>query len=331
MAILVLNQICLVAFLNFVASLFLHAGGSCRRKRKVSEIFLKQRYSTESLLSDALSAKYKVSITSDSLVSSYSYQNSPYDPSVLVRIRPPGQKRTVFYGWALIILNYAMIGGQAIIGYVYDKMSFLSTSVLCVTASFLAVRIFSVITTTAMKSSFKEDDAACATVYFNTTDENWAASALFNSSERMEIAMKLTKEVWLLTVQMLAVLIWGPLALNEWHGHSKESLPEIMTMVSTAMSVLFQFFSVAILVAVIRRSASSLKVQFAHPVNEKDAGNAEAVKFDARKVVRKFADDIGKAFPNSRKEWPADAGVYYDFAIAGKDGGLVYGRMSFSR
>ncbi|KAJ8097694.1 hypothetical protein POJ06DRAFT_259749 [Lipomyces tetrasporus] len=335
MAILPLNQICHVAFITFMASLFLHAGGSCCRKRKASEIFLKERegYSTESLLSDALSAKYKVSITTDSLVSSHSYQNSPYDPSVLSRTRPPGQKRTVPYGWALIILNYAMIGCQAVVSYVYGKMSFLTTSVLCVTASFLAVLIFFVITTTAMKSSFKEDDAACTTVYFNTTNENWAASsdsALFNSSERMEIAMKWTKEVWLLTVQMLAVLIWGPLALNEWHGHSKESLPDIMIMVSTAMSVLSQFFSVAILVRVIRRRTLSIEVQFAHPVNEKDAGNADAVKFDARKVVRKFADDIAKAFPNSCKGCPTDAGVYYDFAISGKDGGLVYGRIRAS-
>ncbi|KAK9243181.1 hypothetical protein V1506DRAFT_568578 [Lipomyces tetrasporus] len=304
MAILPLNQICHVAFITFMASLFLHAGGSCCRKRKASEILLKEREgdSTESLLSDALSAKYKVSITTDSLVSSHSYQNSPYDPSVLIRTRPPGQKRTVPYGWALIILNYAMIGGQAVVSYVYGKMSFLTTSVLCVTASFLAVLIFFVVTTTAMKSSFKEDDAACITVYFNTTNENWAASsdsALFNSSERMEIAIK-------------------------------ESLPDIMIMVSTAMSVLSQFFSVAILVRVIRRSASSVDVQFAHPVNAKDAGNADAVKFDARKVVRKFADDIAKAFPNSGKGCPTDAGVYYDFAISGKDGGLVYGRIRAS-
>ncbi|KAJ8097162.1 hypothetical protein POJ06DRAFT_286573 [Lipomyces tetrasporus] len=230
-----------------------------------------------------------------------------------------------------MVLFVSAVMMSTILGHVNGEISFLITSVLVVSGSFLAVLTLFVITTT-LKSSFKEDDAACATVYFNTKDENWASSdlALFNSSERMEIAIKWTKEVWFQI--LLAVLVWSsaltnlvPFSLNELHGHSKISWPVIIIIVSTAMSVCSQFFGVAILVKVIRRNLS-LEVQFAHPVNEKDADNS-AVKFDARKVVRKFADDIKLAFANSRKEFPTDAGLYYDFAIAGKDGGLVYGRI----
>ncbi|KAJ8098926.1 hypothetical protein POJ06DRAFT_258358 [Lipomyces tetrasporus] len=332
MAMLLLSQTSMIAFVTFAVSLSLHASGYCR-KLKASEILLKECHSTESLLSDALSAKYKVSITTDSLVSSYSYQNSPYVPSVLIGTRTPRQKRMVLFGSALMMVEYAMFGSLPVLGYVNGEISFLTMSVLVVSASFLAVLTLFVITTT-LKSSFKEDDAACATLYFNVKDENWVASsdsALFSSSERMEIAIKWTKDVWFQI--LLAVLVWScaltnlvSLPLNEWHGHSKVSWPDIIIIVS-ALSVCSQFFSVAMQVRVIRRTASSLEVQFAHPVNEKDADNAGAVTFDARIVVRKFADDIKQAFAKSRKECPTDAGVYYDFAIAGKDGGLVYGRI----
>ncbi|KAK9323691.1 hypothetical protein V1517DRAFT_319575 [Lipomyces orientalis] len=324
MAMLFLSMACTGAFTTFASFFYLHPSGSCRRKLKASEIFVKEPYSTESLLSDALSAKYKVSITTDSLVSSYSYQNSPYVPSILIGTRAPGHKITVLVFSTVTMLGYAVFGILVVLGHVNDKISFLTTSVFFVSASFWAVLALFVISAT-MKSSFKEDDAVCATVYFNTTDQNWVASSdsvLFNSSERMQIAIKWkwTKEVWFQI--LLALQLWT--SVLSWTRQNRERLPGIMTMVSIVCS---QIFSVAALVSNIRRSASSVEVQLAYPVKEKDADNAGAVEFDPRKVARAFADQIAREAWNSPKEWPNDAAVYSDFAISGKYGGLVYGRI----
>ncbi|KAK9390164.1 hypothetical protein V1515DRAFT_636825 [Lipomyces mesembrius] len=153
-----------------------------------------------------------------------------------------------------------------------------------------------------MKSSFKEDDASCATVYFNCSEENWAESseiALFNSSEKIEISINCVQDLLLFVYFGIMICV-----------------PPLLTMVyaifCNTMSVIFycgtaMFF---LLLCVYLNC-----VQLARTVECTEKANV--LDFDIKKVVRRFANDLAKEFANRGQKW-----------IASNEGGLVYGRMS---
>ncbi|KAJ8101639.1 hypothetical protein POJ06DRAFT_68293 [Lipomyces tetrasporus] len=315
--------------------------GSCRRHLKSSEVSVKGPYTAQCLLSDALSSKYQVSINSDSLLSSFSYQNSPYFASLLTGTRTPGQKKKVLFDAAWSIAWCLMVGLPApavISGYAEGDISFLISTVLSVIMLILiTISLFIGIVT--LKSSFKEEDVACATVYLNTTEENWMASselALFNPADRIQIAIKWSKEVLLYGPCICALFLSGlsQVIFNEGDGHHKVTLSLMSSIISTIVLALANCFGVVLLVLLvrmIRRSVPTVEVQLAQAVSKEEADNLDMLEFDIGKVVRKFANDIAKDFASNGNKWTPSAGGYYDFAIAGVDGGLVYGRMKARR
>jgi hypothetical protein len=76
-----------------------------------------------------------------------------------------------------------------------------------------------------------------------------------------------------------------------------------------------------------RRAVPTIEVQLAQAASDKDVDNTHILNFDVGKIIRKFANDVAKEFASSGKKWMTDSGAYYDFAITGEHGGLVYGRM----
>ncbi|KAK9327217.1 hypothetical protein V1520DRAFT_349407 [Lipomyces starkeyi] len=313
------------------AMYFLHIGHPhCyRRNLKSSEIFVKSLYTTESLLSDALRTKYKVLIDGDGLLCVYSYENSPYIQSVVIGTRTRRQKRLEIFGSATLMVLYTLFGLLVMISYGAGDSSFIIAAVgMTFTISCIFLGFY------PLKSSFKKETGV-ATVYFNATEENWVTLsdlALFNSSDRIEVAIKWPGELfsqivnlWLHTwVSALSII------LNEGGGRRKKDKPEMVTIIFSAIACCAQIASQMLFVRRMRRTVPVVEVQFAQAVNEKDAdtaADADLLRFDVEKIARKFANDVAKEFGSSGNKWMAGSGVYYDFAIAGEHSGLVYGRM----
>ncbi|KAK9483812.1 hypothetical protein V1527DRAFT_242616 [Lipomyces starkeyi] len=306
------------------AKYFVHIGhpNVYRRRLKSSEIFVKSLYTTESLLSDALRTKYKVLLDGDGLLSAYSYENSPYIQSVVIGSRTRGQKMLAIFGSAifmvlslfglLVMVRCGAVNSSCIMGAV--------GMIFTISCIFLGIYL--------LKCSFKKE-AGGATVYFNATEENWVTSselALFNSSDRIEVAIKWSGEVFSEVVNNL-LLCGGALSIILYEGgRRKEDKPGMVTIISSGISYCVHIAYLVPFVWCMRQTVPVVEVQFAQAVSEKDADNANAniLKFDAGKVARRFASDIAKEFGKKRT---AGAGVYYDLAIAGEHGGLVYGRM----
>ncbi|KAK9371645.1 uncharacterized protein V1513DRAFT_455031 [Lipomyces chichibuensis] len=308
------------------AKYFFHIGHPIvyRRRLKSSEIFVKSLYTTESLLSDALRTKYKVLIDGDGLLSVYSYENSPYIQSVVIGTRTRVQKGEAIVGSAilmvlslfvlLVMVRCGGVNSSSIMGAV--------GKIFTISCIFLGIYL--------LKSSFKKK-AGGATVYFNATEENWVTSSelsLFNLSDKIEVAIKWSGEVFSEVVNNL-LFGGGALSIIFYEGdRRKEYKPGMGAIISSGISYCVHIASLLIFVWCKRGTVPVVEVQFAQAVSEKDADNANAnadiLKFDAGKVARRFANDIAKEFG---KRWTARAGVYYDFAIAGEHGGLVYGRM----
>ncbi|KAK9247931.1 hypothetical protein V1506DRAFT_531074 [Lipomyces tetrasporus] len=322
------------------AMYFLHIGHPkfYRRRLKSSAIFVKSLYTTESLLSDALRTKYKVFIDGDGLVSAISYENSPYIQSFVIP-RTPGQKRwSAIIGSAIFLVLYTLFGLVVIISYGAGDSSFIIATVgmiFSISCIFLGIYL--------LKSSFK-NEAGGVTVYFNATEENWVTSsdlALFNSSDRIEVAIKWPSELFSQILNAWLHVCGSGLSiiLNEgrrkrnngmvtiiFSAIAKKKKPGMVTIILSAISCCAQIVSVmqpAKFVWWMRRTVPVVEVQFAQAVSEKDA-DADILQFDVGKVATKFAHDIVKEFG---KNWTASAGVYTDFALAGEHGGLVYGRI----
>ncbi|KAK9388464.1 hypothetical protein V1515DRAFT_614520 [Lipomyces mesembrius] len=148
-------------------------------------------------------------------------------------------------------------------------------------------------------SCFKKE-AGGATVYFNAAEENW---------DRIEVTIIWPGELISQVINSWLVVWSSALSIiNEGEGRRKEKKPGM-----SAFIVLY--------LCRMKRHVPVVEIQFAQAVSEKDA---DILQFDVGKVARKFANDIAKELG---KKWTASADVYYDFAIAGKHGGLVYGRM----
>ncbi|KAK9362841.1 hypothetical protein V1504DRAFT_447627 [Lipomyces starkeyi] len=148
-----------------------------------------------------------------------------------------------------------------------------------------------------MKSSFKEDDASCATVYFSTSEENWAESseiALFNSSEKIEISVNLVQE--LLVYVSLGIFIFGSPLLYmvdtfcEKKRDRETAISPFLLGFGTGMYVwcLWWYLTGQVMMIRMRRQlfVSTVKVQLARPVNLKGTEKADVLKFDIKKVVR---------------------------------------------
>ncbi|KAK9349841.1 hypothetical protein V1523DRAFT_139692 [Lipomyces doorenjongii] len=303
------------------AMYFVHIGHPklYRRRLKTSEVFVKSISATESLLSDALRRKYKVSIDGDGLFSAYSYQNSPYIQSVVIGTRTHAQKRLAIFGSAMLMVLYTLFGLLVIISYGAGDSSVIIAAVCMIfTISCIFLGIY------LLKSCFKKE-AGGATVYFNAAEENWVPSselALFNLKETMEVTITWNGELisqvlncWLVTWSSALSII------NEAEGLHKEEKPGTATRIFNAIACCAQSASAVLFVWHMKRTVPVVKMQFAQAVSEKDA---EILQFDVGKVAIKFANDIAKELG---KKWTASAGVYYDFAIAGAHGGLVHGRM----
>ncbi|KAK9484846.1 hypothetical protein V1527DRAFT_181758 [Lipomyces starkeyi] len=294
-----------------------------RRRLKSSEIFVKSLYTTESLLSDALRTKYKVSIGGDGLVSAYCYEDSPYIQSVVIGTRTRGRKRLAIFGSVILMALYTLFGLLVMVSYGTGDSSFIMAVVgMIFTISCIFLGIY------LLKSFFKKETGA-ATVYFNTAEENWVTSsdlALFNMSEWIEVAIKWPGEL-ISQLENLWLHVWVTalcMIRTEGEGRRKKDKPSIVAIIFSAIACCAQIASQVLYVWWMRRTVPVVEVQFAQAVSEKDADN---LQFDVGKVVRKFANDVAKGFGRSGKNWMAGSGVYYYFAIAGERGSLVYGRM----
>ncbi|KAK9311447.1 hypothetical protein V1522DRAFT_461004 [Lipomyces starkeyi] len=307
------------------------------RHLKSSAAFVKRAYNTESLLADAASAKYKVHIGHDARLSSCSYTLSPYIPS----------KRKVLYGSVYFVVVYGLLSIVLVWGAVgsyvnvdnsipVDAVWSLSLGAIADCAIALVCLLLGIAT---VKSSFKEDDASCATVYFNSSEENWAESsevALFNSSEKIEIAINCVEGLWVYV--SLGIFIFGS-PLLYMVDTSRETKRERETAISLFrrggaagmyVGALGLYLMGLVMMIRMRRQicVSTVEVQVAPPINLECTEKADVFKFDVKKIVRKFADDLAK---NLSQNWMASNGAYYYFIIAGEEGGLVYGRMSATK
>ncbi|KAK9327497.1 hypothetical protein V1520DRAFT_348664 [Lipomyces starkeyi] len=305
------------------------------RHLKSSEAFVKRPYNTESLLADAASAKYKVHIEHDAPLSSCSYTPSPYFPSVLIPIRTSSQKRTVLYGSAFMVVVFGLLAivllvWSAVGSYVDVDNSFLAYDVWSADGAFALVCLLLGVAT--LKSSFKEDDAVCATVYLNTSEEDWVESsegALFNSSEKIEISITWAQE--LLVYVSSGLCYCSPLLYREREPDRETAMSVVRQNCVTAIICLYLVCSCLYVVGGVmsiraaRQLISTVEVQLAQPVSLECTGKADALTFDVKKIVRKYAHDLVK---NLGKKWKASNGAYYYFIISGEEGGLVYGRMS---
>ncbi|KAK9367921.1 hypothetical protein V1509DRAFT_624793 [Lipomyces kononenkoae] len=304
--------------------------GLRQRHLKSSEIFVKGRYNTESL-SGALRARYNIFTESDALLSSYSYQNSPHFQSVAIASGNPQQKELLLYITVLFMTAQAM------------GLLSLFTSAAKGVNRFPVGVLFTIILSYVgfiIKRTFKENDAGRATVYFNATETNLVTSsdlAGFASTERMEIPIKWSVETWFLVV---SVFFWSAMLSKVATiirkggiGSRKTSLSDLFLIFEAIALAISCCIHVAILVQIVntrRHTVPSIEVQLVQAVGEQIVENADSLKFDVGKVIRKFANDVAKEFASSGKKWMADTGVYYDFAIAGEHGGLIYGRMRAS-
>ncbi|KAK9357687.1 hypothetical protein V1504DRAFT_413890 [Lipomyces starkeyi] len=295
------------------------------RHLKSSAAFVKGPYNTESLLADAASAKYKIRIEHDSPISSCSYTPSPYIPSVLIPPRTSRQKRKVLYGSVCFVVAYGLLSIVLVWGavgsYVNVNNSFPVDAVWSL--SFGAIALVCLLLAIAtMKSSSKEDDASCATVYFNSSEKNWAESsevALFDSSEKIEISINFVQELVYISLPMFIFI--SPLLYIGTISH-------FLQVSGTVMYLQCLYRLLTGLVKTIRMTRqlfiSTVEVQLARSVSRTE--KVDVLKFDVKKVVRKFANDLVKK--NLGQNWMASNGAYYHFIIAGEEGGLVYGRMS---
>ncbi|KAK9358039.1 hypothetical protein V1504DRAFT_494109 [Lipomyces starkeyi] len=273
---------------------------------KVANVSHRWLYTTESLLSDALSAKYKVLINSGGLLSAYSYENSQYIQSV-VATRTRGQKRLAIFVSAMLMVQYTLFGLQVIASYRAGDSSFIIAAVgMIFTISCIFLGIY------LLKSSFKKE-AGGATAYFNATEENWVTSSDLAWSG--EVISQIVNGWVIVYVSAVSII------LNESEGGRKKGKPGMVIIIFSAIAYFAEIASLVLFVWWKRRTVSVVEVQFAQAVSEKDADD---LQFDVGKVVRKFANDVAKGYG---KKWTASAGAYYDFAIAGEQGGLVYGRM----
>ncbi|KAK9326839.1 hypothetical protein V1520DRAFT_350380 [Lipomyces starkeyi] len=309
------------------------ATGICRRYLKSSATFVKRPYNTESLLSDVLNAKYKALLDSDSVVALYSYKPLKYFQYVVIATRPGDRRAVVVCGSIMVwMAHIAHSGLDLAISYFDGDYS------SPIAAVALIITIISVYLGITMMSSLKEYDAGCVTVYFNATEKNWVTTsdiALFDSSESMEIPIKWSVEM--LVQAVMGLCSWGR-ALSDLapmiEVYRTKAMPDIAMILGSILNAIYCYWHVANLGQVIRarrRAVPTIEVQLAQADSDKDVDNADILNFDVGKIIRKFANDVAndvaKEFANSGKNWMADSGVYYDFAITGEHGGLVYGRM----
>ncbi|KAK9312839.1 hypothetical protein V1524DRAFT_437966 [Lipomyces starkeyi] len=332
----------LILFFVGVAPLFfvyfVHPRSSFRHL-KSSEAFIKGPYNTQSLLADAARAKYKVHIEHDGPLSSCSYTPSPYIPSVLIPPRTVRQKRKVLYGSVYLAVSYGLFSMLLVWGAVQSYVNGDNNvpAVAVWSLSFGAIALVSLLLGIAtMKSSSKEDDASCVTVYFNSSEENWAESsevALFNLSEKIEISVSWVKEL-LVCVSLGIFILGSPLlymvdTFREKKHHRETDISVFLKGCGIGMyvwCVCFYFTGLVMIIRMRRRDfISTVEVQLARLVDLECTEKADVLKFHVKKVVRKFANDLVK---NLGQKWMASNGAYYHFIIAGEEGGLVYGRMT---
>ncbi|KAK9311841.1 hypothetical protein V1524DRAFT_450081 [Lipomyces starkeyi] len=289
--------IAFVATLHFVQVVL--PSGLCQRQLKSSEIFVKSPYITESL-SDGLRARCKVLI-----------EESPHYQSVAIATPLAWQKKYVLSFTLVSMAGLAMDLLAQIVSYAEGDNSF-------------------IIAATALIFTIK-DDAGCATVYANATEKNWVTSsdfAVFDSSERMEIPIKWSVETLFLVV--LGLFVWSNMLsslapmIEVYRTKAIPGIFNILQAIFTTLSCGFYIVFLVLIVKTRRRTVPTIEVQLAQAVSDKGVDIADILKFDIQKAIRKFANDIAKG---CGKKWTASAGAYYDFAIAGEQGGLVYGRM----
>ncbi|KAK9376448.1 uncharacterized protein V1513DRAFT_438688 [Lipomyces chichibuensis] len=300
--------------------------GLRQRHLKSSEIFVKGPHNTESL-SAAVSTTYKVLIESDGLLSSYSYQNSPHFQHVTIATPRPHTKYAI-YTVVLFMAGQVMRLLAQIVSYdELDNRAFR----IAATAMIFSITLYIGI---IIKGFFKKDDACRATVYFNATETNWVTSsdfAVFASSEWMEVPIKWSGEMLVLVVNGISVsnsvLSIFALMIEVYRIRAMPSMLKIMHSIFMALICCAYVVFLVKIVKMRRRTVPNIEVQIAQAVSGKDVENADILKFDVGSVIRKFANDVAKEFLCSGEKWMADSGVYYDFAITGEHGRLVYGRI----
>ncbi|KAK9482068.1 hypothetical protein V1527DRAFT_522281 [Lipomyces starkeyi] len=307
-----------VAPLCFV--FFVHPRSSFRHLTS-SAAFVNRPYNTKSLLADA--AQH------DAPLSSCSYTPSPYFSSVLIPPRTSRQKRKVLYGSAYFVVTYGLLSIMLIWGavqsYINVDSSFPADAVWSLSFGAIADSAIALVCLllfiATMKSSFKEDDASCATVFFNSNDENWAESseiASFNSSETIEISVNWVQEL-LVYVSLGIFMLGSPLLSMVYTFREKNhdraiSISDYVQNCATALPSCLYLTGVVAIIRMRRELISTAEVQLARPVSLECTEKADVLKFDVNKV-----------------KWMASNGAHYYFMISGEEGGLVYGRMSANK
>ncbi|KAK9430953.1 hypothetical protein V1505DRAFT_369573 [Lipomyces doorenjongii] len=326
-----------IAFLSTVAvgvCVFYFMPNPSRPQRvESSAVFVKSPYTTEIRLSEALSTKYNVCMNADALLSSYSYQPSAYKSSALVRARTPEETRKFRSGLAILMAGYGLnsmiLACRALKRYVDGDEAFMIEVFYFVSSllSFLTVFVADIAT---VKNLFRRNDALRATIYFNSEDEKWVKSLdakTFNSSERLEVSIKWVAIVLgqgFASISFLFCFFLECIAIFDiGEGDSMVILPAVYCVFNAVFACVAFVNTTKTTFRMIRRSVSTLEVQLAQSVRDKDAERADVLKFDVAKVVKMFANDIA----NSSEKSIARVDAYCDFIITEPEGAIVYGRL----
>ncbi|KAK9352069.1 hypothetical protein V1523DRAFT_352150, partial [Lipomyces doorenjongii] len=249
-----------------------------------SAVFVKSPYTTEIRLSEALGTKYNACMNTDALLSSCSYQPSPCKSSAPVRTRTPEETRKFRSGLAILMagygLNLMILACGALERYV-DGDEFFMVEASCFVSSLSSFLAFLFAHTANVKNLFRRNDALLATVYFNTEDENWVKSLVaktFNSSERGSFyQMGCYCALPRIGINLVFILLLSGICLLY--------IIAVFACVAFVNTIKTTF-------RMIRRSVSTLEVQLAQSVRDKDAERADVLKFDVAKVVQLFANDM---------------------------------------
>ncbi|KAK9426936.1 hypothetical protein V1505DRAFT_402818 [Lipomyces doorenjongii] len=271
-----------------------------------SAVFVKSPYTTEIRLSEALGTKYNACMNTDALLASCSYQPSPCKSSAPVRTRTPEETRKFRSGLAILMAGYGLnsmiLACRALERYV-DGDEFFMVEASCFVSSLSSFLAFLFAHTANVKNLFRRNDALRATVYFNTDDENWVKSLVaktFNSSERGSFdQMGCYCALPRIGINLVFILLLSGMYcdIRQMRTSQQDYLQDDKTSVST------------------------LEVQLAQSVRDKDAERADVLKFDVAKVVQLFANDMSaNDIVNSRKS-------YCHFIITEPEGAIVYGRL----
>ncbi|KAK9376449.1 uncharacterized protein V1513DRAFT_438690 [Lipomyces chichibuensis] len=158
----------------------------------------------------------------------------------------------------MLMVQYILLGLLVIIIYRARDSSFIIAAVgMIFTISCIVLGIY------LLKSSFTKD-AGGVTVFFNATEENWVTSsdvALFNSSDRIQIAIHWSAEVFSQIINGCILVYVGALSIifNKGEGCRKKNKDGMVIIICSAIIYGATIASLARFVWRMRRTVWSSK------------------------------------------------------------------------